>query len=229
MVLKASLNVNLRPKRGDACVYIEAGGCARGGHSASTPPPARSQSRRRGERPGPRPERVSARRPPAPPRSPPPAARRPPSAQDPLVAAAGSNSVHLSPSLPSRSVSLSRAPTDGRDETRARARIHSHAHIHTHTHGAHSLSARLAARLLPSHFSSLPGPRPPPASGSSPACAVAPAPEVPARLPFDWRAPEVPEPASRVPRSSPAGPPRLLLPRTPDLALSIVSSPGPHA
>lgn len=39
VVLKASLNVNLSPKPGDACVYIEAGGCAVGAPPAPPPLP----------------------------------------------------------------------------------------------------------------------------------------------------------------------------------------------
>lgn len=94
VVLKASLNVNLSPKPGDACVYIEAGGCAVGAPPA---PPLPRAHKAGGVVRGRRPERVSARRRPPRPGRPPPA----PAARDPLVAAAGSNSVHLLPPLPS--------------------------------------------------------------------------------------------------------------------------------
>lgn len=77
VVLKASLNVNLSPKPGDACVYIEAGGCAVGAPPAPPPPPRRAH-KAGGVVRGRRPERVSARRrPPRPGRPPPAPAVRP--------------------------------------------------------------------------------------------------------------------------------------------------------
>lgn len=78
------------------CVCLYRGGRLRRGRSASPPPLPRAH-KAGGVVRGRRPERVSARRRPPRPGRPPPA----PAARDPLVAAAGSNSVHLLPPLPS--------------------------------------------------------------------------------------------------------------------------------
>lgn len=77
------------------CVCLYRGGRLRRGRSASPPLPRAHKAG--GVVRGRRPERVSARRRPPRPGRPPPA----PAARDPLVAAAGSNSVHLLPPLPS--------------------------------------------------------------------------------------------------------------------------------
>lgn len=168
MVLKASLNVNLSPKPGDACVYIEAGGCAAGAPPA-TPPPRRAH-KAGGVVRGRRPERVSARRrPPRPGRPPPAPAARP------------------GPTCSRRRIKLSSpfASSSFSPASRWSRHLQTGEMTHTRAHGAHSHCARLAAGLLPSPFSSLPGPRPPPPASGSPAWAVSPAAEDSARPPLE--------------------------------------------